>query len=114
MTPAARRYAAANDPARPPFEFDCAECGRHIVHFGTAGPAPALCAECRHLPGWFADDRLRGLLDPALLDPMPAPAPAAAPAPRQFHLAAIGRLRAAFHAPPRSPPSWRAHARWAR
>jgi hypothetical protein len=44
-------------------EFDCAECGRHIVRFMDDGPS-RLCAECTTLPGWFKDPRLREMLDP--------------------------------------------------
>jgi hypothetical protein len=53
-------------------EFDCIECRRHIVRFSepvrTAGhdPAPALCAECLHIPGWYKDSNLRRIFDPEM------------------------------------------------
>jgi hypothetical protein len=45
-------------------EFDCAECGRHIIAVALARvPAPPLCAHCLHIPGWFRDADLRRMLD---------------------------------------------------
>jgi hypothetical protein len=49
--------------ADAPYEFDCAECGRHIVAFVRPSDA-ALCAACLHLPGWYRDVGLRRRLDP--------------------------------------------------
>lgn len=48
-------------------EFDCSECGRHIVQL--SGPRPALdgsdrCAACWSLPGWFHDPELARAIDP--------------------------------------------------
>lgn len=44
-------------------EFDCIECGRHIIQF--CGPSPMkLCAACLTIPGWYRDPRLRAVLDP--------------------------------------------------
>jgi hypothetical protein len=41
-------------------EFDCCECGAHIVA-GAAEkpPEPPLCAICLFLPGWQEDPKLR-------------------------------------------------------
>lgn len=47
-----------------PFEFDCCECGRHIVDVSGQGREPPLCAECLHVPGWFRDPQLARILDP--------------------------------------------------
>ena len=44
-------------------QFDCIECGRHIMQFGAASPMK-LCGACLMLPGWFRDSRLRAALDP--------------------------------------------------
>jgi hypothetical protein len=44
-------------------EFDCCECGRHILV--VCGPISApLCAACLMLPGWYRDAALRNLIDP--------------------------------------------------
>jgi hypothetical protein len=47
-------------------EFDCTECGRHIIQI--CGPDPStrfgLCAACLALPGWYKDPELRQRLDP--------------------------------------------------
>lgn len=46
-------------------EFDCCECGRHIVAIvAEKVPEPPLCAECIHLPGWHEDPVLVVLIDP--------------------------------------------------
>lgn len=47
-------------------EFDCTECGRHII--SLCGPRPALdgsdrCAACLSLPGWYNDAELLRMLD---------------------------------------------------
>jgi hypothetical protein len=58
-----------------PHEFDCLECGRHIVRFApadaglaprfrAADKAPELCAHCLFLPGWREDPRLVAIFDP--------------------------------------------------
>jgi hypothetical protein len=44
-------------------EFDCAECGRHIISFGY-DPGGNLCGVCLNMPGWFRDKRLRDVIDP--------------------------------------------------
>ncbi len=48
----------------PAAEFDCVECGRHIIV--VAGPVTQfrLCATCIMLPGWVDDDELCAMLDP--------------------------------------------------
>lgn len=43
-------------------EFDCVDCGRHIVQFG--GPLTRKCAACFALPGWFRDPDLAKRIDP--------------------------------------------------
>jgi hypothetical protein len=43
-------------------EFDCADCGRHIVVI--VGPIADLCAACQMLPGWFRDREIARILDP--------------------------------------------------
>ena len=35
-----------------PREFDCMECGRHIIGFGPAW-CVRLCAHCMFSPGWI-------------------------------------------------------------
>lgn len=40
-------------------EFDCVECGEHIVSFCHHGDAR--CAMCRHMPHWFMRPDLRRL-----------------------------------------------------
>lgn len=44
-------------------EFDCADCGRHIVII--AGPAGTeKCGACQVHPGWYLDPEIAALLDP--------------------------------------------------
>ena len=45
-------------------EFDCCECGRHILSFGAQFGDLPMCAACIMMPGWFRDPRLAELLDP--------------------------------------------------
>lgn len=40
-------------------EFDCVECGQHIIRFGGREGEPALCGTCLHIPGWHKDPELR-------------------------------------------------------
>lgn len=47
-----------------PLEFDCAECGRHIIHFGPAPAAPLRCSTCIEIPDWYRDAELRAVLEP--------------------------------------------------
>jgi len=44
-------------------EFDCAECGRHIINVGGTSPFN-LCAVCIAMPGWYNDPKLVEVLDP--------------------------------------------------
>jgi hypothetical protein len=44
-------------------EFDCAECGRHIHHFGPSPGSPPRCATCINMPGWFRTPELRRAID---------------------------------------------------
>ena len=50
-------------------EFDCVECGQHVIQFGADLDRPALCANCMTLPGWFNEPELRRILDPERGDP---------------------------------------------
>lgn len=45
-------------------EFDCCECGRHIIVL--AGPLPdlRLCAACMTIPGWLDIPAFRAVIDP--------------------------------------------------
>jgi len=54
-------------------EFDCVECGRHIVAIVWYEGSPLLCAHCIHIPGWHEHPELRSLLDPSLPPLAPAP-----------------------------------------
>lgn len=44
-------------------DFDCVECGRHIVRLHSSWPEK-LCVECVHIPGWFKNPQLKAILDP--------------------------------------------------
>ena len=48
---------------KPAGEFDCCECGRHIVVI--AGPVSEfhLCGACLMVPGWHEIPELRAVLD---------------------------------------------------
>ena len=48
----------------PAYEFDCCECGRHIVVLSGPKPDPPLCAACLMLPGWPRDKKLSAVIDP--------------------------------------------------
>ena len=50
--------------AMPAGEFDCTECGRHIIQI--AGPVSEfqLCAACLTIPGWYTVPEIVRLLDP--------------------------------------------------
>jgi hypothetical protein len=54
----------ADTAPRPAGEFDCCECGRHIIQI--AGPVSefGLCAACTFMPGWLDDPKLVAVLDP--------------------------------------------------
>jgi hypothetical protein len=45
-------------------EFDCVECGRHIIDVSGIVIEPLLCAHCLWLPGWFNDPVVVQLFDP--------------------------------------------------
>lgn len=45
-------------------EFDCVECGRHIVSFGAEVTDIALCALCIFVPGWYRYPELCEKFDP--------------------------------------------------
>jgi hypothetical protein len=47
-------------------EFDCSECGRHIVRLSPGRPEFGLCALCIDVPGWHDIPELRERLDPDL------------------------------------------------
>ncbi len=45
-------------------EFDCVECGRHIVVVTDNECRRRVCAPCMAIPGWFRDPELRARIDP--------------------------------------------------
>lgn len=55
-----------DEPFRPVYEFDCKECGRHIVVLTgrESWKCEGLCSLCVHLPAWFNDPDLRAVFDP--------------------------------------------------
>lgn len=54
-------------------EFDCRECGRHLLICGRRWPFGPLCALCVAFPGWFNDPEARRLFDPeGLAKPPPS------------------------------------------
>lgn len=53
------RLAAGDGTA----EFDCADCGRHVVSFGGP-PGQDRCAVCMTLPGWWLDPEIRRYFEP--------------------------------------------------
>lgn len=50
-------------------EFDCVECGRHIIALPYDVWKMKMCAMCLHMPGWFNDPKLRKMLDPEYTPP---------------------------------------------
>ena len=52
-------------------EFDCMECGQHIVRIVADPHMPPLCAHCIFIPGWFRHPNLRALLAPEGLPDLP-------------------------------------------
>jgi len=57
-------------------EFDCVECGRHIISLGNdfiQRTHPNTCAACFSLPGWFRDPELCRRLDPDMQVKPPKP-----------------------------------------
>ena len=61
----AQRYCGACklflDPPDP-YEFDCKECGRHVVAICSPYRIE-VCALCQSMPGWFRLPKLRRRLD---------------------------------------------------
>jgi hypothetical protein len=47
-----------------PEEFDCIECGRHIIRIIAELDRPKICACCMMIPGWFTVPELRAIIDP--------------------------------------------------
>lgn len=47
-----------------PAEFDCCECGCHIVVICGDLPEPPLCAACLYIPGWYSLPEVAALIDP--------------------------------------------------
>ncbi len=54
------------------FEFDCAECGFHIIDVSGLVRDPPLCMHCLYLPGWFNDPKLCAIFDPGNYRRVPA------------------------------------------
>lgn len=52
----------------PAHEFDCVECGRHIVVIAGPRSEFGLCAACICMPGWHRDPQLRRMLNPGDAD----------------------------------------------
>jgi hypothetical protein len=51
-----------------PVEFDCSDCGTHIIAIvEDKPPYGALCALCLHLPGWFSNPQLVAIYGPERL-----------------------------------------------
>lgn len=48
--------------AHAPHEFDCIECGRHVVD--VSGEVRERCACCIHVPLWYEDPTVARMLDP--------------------------------------------------
>lgn len=36
-------------------EYDCKECGMHVIRMIGTMPEPAICCHCEYLPGWYKD-----------------------------------------------------------
>lgn len=47
-----------------PVEFDCSECGRHIVMICGDVTTPPLCGACLMIPGWLKIKAVREIIDP--------------------------------------------------
>lgn len=50
--------------ARGPHEFDCTECGRHVIDFAGPVSDPARCATCIHVPVWYEHEMIAQIFDP--------------------------------------------------
>ncbi|HEY1301458.1 MAG TPA: hypothetical protein VGF07_13245 [Stellaceae bacterium] len=59
-------------------EFDCADCGRHIIAFPAGVFTGGRCNSCAFIPGWFLVPELKAALEP---DPEWRPPERAANAP---------------------------------
>lgn len=55
----------ASMQARGPHEFDCTECGRHVVEFAGPPSDPARCAACVCVPGWYHSEFVASAIDRA-------------------------------------------------
>lgn len=58
--------AAGDADAPGADEFDCIDCGRHIISLpaGSSRWTAGRCATCFSLPGWFLIDELRVRFEP--------------------------------------------------
>lgn len=46
-------------------EYDCRDCGIHVVNYATDTPEdPPICNTCRYVPGWQNDPKLRKIFRP--------------------------------------------------
>jgi len=52
-------------------EFDCIDCGQHIVRIIADPRMPKLCVHCLFTPGWFRHETLRRLIAPEGLPNLP-------------------------------------------
>ena len=52
-------------------EFDCIECGQHIIRIVSDPGAPKLCGHCLFIPGWFRYPALRAMIAPEGLPNLP-------------------------------------------
>lgn len=53
-----------------PAEFDCTDCGVHVVDvIATEPPAVKTCATCTRLPGWKYHPELRAVFGTGVLEP---------------------------------------------
>lgn len=50
-------------------EFDCKECGRHIIRLVGDTRNPHTCAHCIYTPGWHKNPELRRIFDPEMEGP---------------------------------------------
>jgi hypothetical protein len=83
-------------------QFDCVECGQHIVRIVSHAGELDLCAHCLFVPGWHRSPELRKIIAPEGLPDMPA---------RERAPVEAG---AAVHAPKRQPGQLKAQLRFLR
>jgi hypothetical protein len=60
------KAAESNDAIDCP-EFDCKDCGRHIISVGSTALQDLhgnICAACWSFPGWFNDPEVARMIDP--------------------------------------------------